>query len=70
MSCCTHLQILNLGVLDSALAAQLNAIVGLVPLLEGSGINLDNGVPHQGLGADLHQETLPWLLMSADAAPL
>lgn len=35
------------------LLAQLNAIVLLVPLLEGSGINLDDGVLHQGLRAHL-----------------
>lgn len=38
--------------LGGLLEAQNNTVVLLVPLTEGSGVNLDDGVLHQGVGAD------------------
>mmetsp|Transcript_30906 Transcript_30906/g.68441 ORF Transcript_30906/g.68441 Transcript_30906/m.68441 type:complete len:229 (+) Transcript_30906:164-850(+) len=46
------LLVINLDWLLLALGAQLHAVVCLVPLLEGSSINLDDGVLHQSLGTD------------------
>lgn len=50
-----RLALLLLGGLDTLLlsaAAKVGTVVGLVPLAEGSGIDLDNGSLGQGVGAD------------------
>lgn len=49
----THLGLCCVSCLSALLLAQLQAIVLLVPLLEGGGINLDDGVLHKGLGTHL-----------------
>ena len=60
------LGVLGLGLLTSA--ADALAVVGLVPLTEGGGVDLDDGAPGQGVGAD--EFVVGWVVDDADDARL